>query len=149
MRALTGVDSYGVFNINKMREEIEKQYGKKQSSITGFASLEDSDCSEKKYDLVIGVDPEMNKLKESIKIIMKSGLPYEFRTTLVPELHNKNDIKLMGEMIKGAENWFLQPFKSDTKLVNDTFEGASSFTDKEMEEMFQIAKKYVKQCAIR
>jgi len=109
----------------------------------------DIKASEKNYDLVIGVDPEMDKLKKSIEIIKKSGLPYEFRTTLVPELHNKKDIELMGKMIKGAEKWFLQPFKSDTKLVNDTFEGASSFTDKEMDEMYQIAKNYVKECGVR
>jgi len=109
----------------------------------------DIKASEKNYDLVIGVDPEMDKLKKSIEIIKKSGLPYEFRTTLVPELHNKKDIELMGKMIKGAEKWFLQPFKSDTKLVNDTFEGASSFTDKEMDEMYQIAKDYVKECGVR
>ncbi|PLX20657.1 anaerobic ribonucleoside-triphosphate reductase activating protein [Candidatus Parcubacteria bacterium] len=105
--------------------------------------------SEKNYDLVTGIDPEMNKIKESIDIIMKSGLPYEFRTTLVPELHDKEIINDMGGLIKGAEKWFLQPFKSDTKLVNDTFEGASSFTEKEMDEMCQIAKKYVKQCRVR
>jgi len=109
----------------------------------------DLKASEKNYDLVTGVDPDMSKIKKSIKIIMKSGLPYEFRTTLVPELHNKIEIKKMGDLIKGAEKWFLQPFKSDTKLVNDTFEGAPSFTDKEMEEMCQLAKKYVKECAIR
>lgn len=109
----------------------------------------DIKASPKNYDLVTGVSPEMDKIKKSIKIIMTSRLPYEFRTTLVPELHSKKDIKEIANLIKGAEKWFLQPFKSDTKLVNDTFEGAVSFTDKEMEEMCQIAKNYVKQCNLR
>ncbi len=109
----------------------------------------DIKASPKNYDLVTGVSPEMDKIKKSIKIIMTSRLPYEFRTTLVPELHSKKDIKEIANLIKGAEKWFLQPFKSDTKLVNDTFEGAVSFTDKEMDEMCQIAKNYVKQCNLR
>lgn len=109
----------------------------------------DIKATEKNYDLVTGISPEMNKIKKSINIIMNSKLPYEFRTTLVPELHYKKDIKEIAKLIEGAEKWFLQPFKSNTKLVNDTFEGAISFTDKEMEEMCQIAKNYVKQCNLR
>jgi len=109
----------------------------------------DIKASHDKYDLVTGIDPEMDKIKESIKILIESGLPYEFRTTLVPELHDKNDIHSMGEMIKGAEKWFLQPFKSDTDLVNKDFEGYPALTEVEMEDMKKIALKYVKSCFIR
>lgn len=102
-----------------------------------------------KYEPVVGAPANLEKIKKSIKIIMNSGLPYEFRTTLVPGLHEKKDIAKMGEMIRGADKWFLQFFKSDTELVSHDFEGWPRFTEKEMEEMKNIAAGFVKQAEAR
>ena len=67
--------------------------------------------SEEKYPETVGVkNPLMDKIKESISIIMNSGIDYEFRTTLVSEYHSKESIEKMGELIKGAKRLFLQKF---------------------------------------
>lgn len=109
----------------------------------------DIKASPKKYDLVTGVQQNLEKIKESIKIIKNSGLPYEFRTTIVPELATIKDISEMGELIKGADKWYLQKFKSDTTLVNRDFENFNPYKDEEMNAMCEIAKKYVKICSVR
>ncbi len=102
-----------------------------------------------KYEKVIGVKTDLMKIKESITIIMKSGLPYEFRTTVVPDLIGFKDIASIGKLIKGASKWYLQIFKSDIDLVNPEFNNTKSYASGEMEEMELIAKKYVKFCAVR
>lgn len=102
-----------------------------------------------RYDLVIGVQPNMENIRTTIGLLMASGLPYEFRTTVVPELVDLSDIAGIGEMIRGAEKWYLQKFKSSTSLVNKSFEGAQSHTDKTMEEMRKIASAYVGYCGVR
>lgn len=67
--------------------------------------------SEDKYAETAGVaNPLMDKIKQSISIIMNSGIDYEFRTTLVAEYHTKESIEKMGELIKGAKKLFLQKF---------------------------------------
>lgn len=67
--------------------------------------------SEDKYAETVGVtNPLMDKIKQSISIIMNSGIDYEFRTTLVAEYHTKESIEKMGELIKGAKKLFLQKF---------------------------------------
>lgn len=67
--------------------------------------------SEEKYAETVGViNPLMDKIKQSISIIMNSGIDYEFRTTLVAEYHTKESIEMMGELIKGAKKLFLQKF---------------------------------------
>ena len=67
--------------------------------------------SEEKYPETTGVkNPQMDKIKESISIIMNSGIDYEFRTTLVAEYHSKESIEQMGKLIKGAKKLFLQKF---------------------------------------
>ena len=80
---------------------------------------------------------------------MKSGLPYEFRTTVVPDLIGLNDIASIGKLIKGAGKWYLQIFKSDIDLVNPEFNNTKSYSDSEMKEMELIAKEYVKFCEVR
>lgn len=80
---------------------------------------------------------------------MKSGLPYEFRTTVVPGLLDKNDFEAMGRAIKGASRWYLQNFKSDTGLVDDSFEQKPGYSAKEMKEFAAIGAKYVDRCKVR
>jgi len=102
-----------------------------------------------KYEKVTGVKTDLMKIKESITIIMKSGLPYEFRTTVVPDLIGLKDITSIGKLIKGASKWYLQVFKSDIDLVNPELNNTKSYGDSEMKEMELIAKKYVKFCRVR
>jgi len=104
---------------------------------------------EAKYSAITNVPADFNKIKKSVKIIMTSGLPYEFRTTVVPGLLEKEDIAKMGEIIKGAEKWYLQKFRSNTALVDENFQGQKPYTDKDMAEMAKTGGKYVEKCEWR
>ena len=45
-----------------------------------------------KYQKATGVKVNLENIKKSIEIIKKSGIDYEFRTTVVPALHTRKDI---------------------------------------------------------
>jgi pyruvate formate lyase activating enzyme len=64
-----------------------------------------------KYHETIGLDKMPEEIKESIGIIMSSNVDYEFRTTVVNELHNAEDIESISREISGAKRYFLQKFK--------------------------------------
>lgn len=67
--------------------------------------------SEEKYPLTIGMKSiDMDKIKQSIDVIMNSGVDYEFRTTLVHEFHQLEDMDGLGKLIKGAPILYLQKF---------------------------------------
>jgi len=102
-----------------------------------------------KYEETVGVKVDYKKLQKSVKIIMNSGLPYEFRTTVVPGLLEKDDFAAMGEAIKGAKKWYLQFFKSDTDLVDAEYETHPPYTKKEMAEFAKIGSEYVDLCEVR
>jgi pyruvate formate lyase activating enzyme len=102
-----------------------------------------------KYENTVNVLVACDNLVKSVKIIIESGLPHEFRTTVVPGLLEKEDFQAMGELIKGADNWYLQKFKSDTDLVDNTFEGKSAYTDKEMTEFAEIGRQAAGVCEVR
>lgn len=109
----------------------------------------DIKATPEKYDLVTGVQTNLSKIKESIIIIMKSGLPYEFRSTITPGLIKKTDIEGMGKMIEGANKWFLQQFKNDTDLVNPDTQKTVPYSSLDFEEMQKEGSRYAKFCGIR
>lgn len=102
-----------------------------------------------RYSEVVGVPVDCEDIKKSVNMIMESGLPYEFRTTVVPGLLHKDDFEAMGGAIEGAQKWYLQNFKSDTGLVDDNFHEKPGYTAKEMEEFAAIGKKHVALCEVR
>lgn len=52
----------------------------------------------------------VDNIKKSIAIIMAKAPDYEFRTTLVKELHERMDYEAFLNLIKGAKRLFLQKF---------------------------------------
>jgi pyruvate formate lyase activating enzyme len=109
----------------------------------------DIKSSKDKYEKAIGKKIDFNKIKKSVKIIMDSGLPYEFRTTLVRGVAGKDEIKKAGRIIKGAEKWFLQSFNPDLDLLDKEYKKIKKYNWKEMEEMREIGEKFVKRCKVR
>ena len=102
-----------------------------------------------KYEKVVGVKVSCDNLQKSVKIIISSRIPHEFRTTLVPGLINETDIISMAHSIKGANNWYLQAFKSDTSLVDKNYQGKSAFSLQEMRNLAEIGKKIAGVCSLR
>lgn len=72
-----------------------------------------------KYNITCGVDNiNINNIKESINYIMTCGVDYEFRTTLVKEFHQEEDIYEIKEMIKGAKKYYLQCFVNNENCIS-------------------------------
>ena len=63
-----------------------------------------------KYKEIVKTNVNPDAIKESIKIILKAKVPYEFRTTLVQSQLEENDILQIGKLITGASHYVLQNF---------------------------------------
>ena len=92
------------------------------------------------YDKTTGIKTDLNNIKESINFLMSGEVEYEFRTTLVKELHTTDDMESIGKMIKGAKRYFLQNFVDSGDVL---CEDMHPLTENELEKILQIAKKYV------
>lgn len=88
------------------------------------------------------------KIKESIGIIMDSGVPYEFRATVLPEFHEMTDFEELGKAIEGASRFAVQGFRPDITF-DKTLSGAKPFTQPELEEIAAVMRKYVKEVVVR
>ena len=85
-----------------------------------------------KYDITSGVKVNIDNIKKSISIIEKSGIDYEFRTTIVKEFHSTQDIKEILSYISSNSNYYIQNFKNSNDVFNRNL---SSFSEKELVEM--------------
>ena len=78
---------------------------------------------------------------------LKSGIiPYEFRTTIVREFHNREDLEEMGKWLEGAERYYLQVFVDSGDLIG---EGFRPYTDDIMKQALEIVQKYIPKAEIR
>lgn len=103
--------------------------------------------SPRKYAETCGVQKiDMDIIRESIEIIKTLAPDYEFRTTVVNELHDNEDFEEIGKLIEGAKRYFLQRF---TDRDSVPFEGLSAPTKERMLQYADTARKYVGNTEIR
>jgi pyruvate formate lyase activating enzyme len=89
------------------------------------------------------------ELEKTINLVLNSGIDYEFRTTVVPALHDSKEIKKIAELIRGANSYYLQNFRSSTNVLAAELRKQRSFTEQELLEFKEIAVSYVKKVIIR
>jgi len=95
----------------------------------------DIKAPKEKYAEITGIKANVSLIEQSIKIIKESGIPHEFRTTVVKGLHSAEDILAMGKWIAGADAYYLQSFESGEKMVNPELQGKKTYTPEEITEM--------------
>ena len=74
-----------------------------------------------KYGQIAGAKIDIEKIQKSINILKEGKVDYEFRSTIVPSLHMREDIIEMAKWIKGARRYYLQAFLPE-KNINPEFE---------------------------
>ena len=89
---------------------------------------------------------DMDGIKRTVSYLISHNFPYEFRTTLIQEFHNKERIEAMGEWIKGAKKLFLQKFVVSEFVPEKTL---NSVPTKNALEFRRILEKYVNQVSLR
>lgn len=103
------------------------------------------------YFRASGVKDErlLDKVKESIKLIMKSPVDYEFRTTVVPTLHSEDMIIEIARYIAGARRYVLQNFLPSENTLEPYFSQIKPYSEEKLAQLSAHAKKYVANCSYR
>ncbi len=101
-----------------------------------------------KYKTITKVNIDTEKIKESINIIMNSGIDYEFRTTVVKSQLNMEDFEAIGELIKGAEKYYLQKFVP-SKILDPNLISEKTYSDNEFCEIIKILSNDIKSIMLR
>lgn len=93
----------------------------------------DIKASKDKYPYVTGVpDLDILKIEESIDFIMSRASNYEFRTTVVKELHTPDDIKKIKNRLKGCKLYRLQSYRDSENVI---VPGFTSYSEEELKKL--------------
>lgn len=95
-----------------------------------------------------GIKFNLEKIKESVEMIKNSGIDYEFRTTVVPGLLDKEDFVKIGHWLKGAKRCFLQQFRN-RKTLDPKFQKNQPYPPEKIQEFAKTMEQYVKEVGIR
>ena len=99
------------------------------------------------YSRAVGLSEfDISRIEESADFLMKKSVPFEFRTTLVRELHTAQDIVEIGEWLTGNESYFLQTFTDSGDVISAGFSG---YDKKETEDLLNTLKVYIPNAQIR
>jgi pyruvate formate lyase activating enzyme len=141
---LIKIDTNGS-NPEKLKELIEEGF-------VDFVSMDIKNCPED-YNLTCGVEVDLKKIEESIKIVCNLE-DYEFRTTVVEGLHNKEKIKELGKWVKEVcgkkpKSFVLQGFRKETELLNKEFMKKINTKEEKLIEMKDLIKEYFEDVKMR
>ncbi len=101
-----------------------------------------------KYKEITQLSIDIEQIKESIDIIMNSGIDYEFRTTVVKSQLSIEDFKAIGELIRGARKYYIQKFVP-SKILDKTLMSEKTYSDNEFEEIINILFRYINKIVLR
>ena len=103
--------------------------------------------SKEKYSLSIGMPSfQTSFIEESADYLLNGSIPYEFRTTIVKEHHNLNDILAIGNWISGANAYYLQAFKDSGDIISP---GLTSYSKSELNKFREALLPYVRNVEVR
>ncbi len=102
-----------------------------------------------KYGKATGVKADTGAVKESIELLKKGKVDYEFRATVVPGIIELEDIPKMGKLVEGAKKFVFQQFVSGLPVVSKEFESKSPYPLETLKEMKKEMEKFVEKVKIR
>ena len=103
--------------------------------------------SRERYAETVGVaNFDIAPIEQSVALLRASGVPFEFRTTVVRELHSAEDIEDMGVWLAGDHAHYLQGFIDSGDLIGT---GLSGYDKNQMQDLVNVLKAYVPKAELR
>ena len=92
-----------------------------------------------KYNITAGKKINLDNIKKSIEILKASKIDYEFRTTIIKEMHSLDDIVSICKLV-GDAKYYLQNFEDSENVIDHSLHGFSReellFIDKYLKDVF-------------
>lgn len=106
----TKLDTNGLLH-DRLRAVVE-------AGAVDYVAMDIKNCKAR-YAETAGVPGlDLAPIEKSVQFLMEGSVDYEFRTTVVKELHNKADFNEIGRWLKGAKRYFLQSFKDSGDILS-------------------------------
>ncbi|MDY3052244.1 MAG: anaerobic ribonucleoside-triphosphate reductase activating protein [Ndongobacter sp.] len=111
-----------------------------------FVAMDIKNAPRRYAETIGGVPFRMKDIEESVSFLLSGAIAYEFRTTVVSELHGETEFVEMAQWLKGASHYYLQPFENRGDVLCGTLHAP---TDEELAAYLEIVRSYIPTAAIR
>ena len=101
-----------------------------------------------RYNDFSGAKVDVKKIQKSIDILKEGKVDYEFRSTIVPTLHKKEDVIKMAKWIRGAKKYYLQNFRPE-KTIDPEFEKIKPYPQEYLLEIQKVIVPFFEICQVR
>jgi pyruvate formate lyase activating enzyme len=118
-----------------------------RSNLLDYVAL-DIKTSLSKYSLVTDMKDVKEEVSESIRKVMSSQVPYEFRTTCVPGIIDEGDFAMIGKLVKDAKKYCLQQFQSLITL-DEKFQNLTPYPKETLKKFRDILLDFVEEVELR
>ncbi len=99
------------------------------------------------YGEIIGIkNYDTSKVEQTVEFFLSGKVDYEFRTTLIKEYHMEENIKNIGQWIKGAKKYFLQKFRNGENCICQNLNEIEQPT---AEKFVEILKEFIPNTTLR
>lgn len=129
---------------NGSRPEVIRQLH--EAGLIDYVAM-DIKASPARYSQAAGCESlDMEAILESVEYL-KSDIPeYEFRTTVVRELHTADDFSDIAQWLAGCRAYYLQAYRDSENVIRPGFSG---YSRKELEGFCEILRKKIPLVSVR
>lgn len=102
--------------------------------LVDYVAMDVKNCRSRYADTVGIPGLDLAPIEESIGFLLCGSVSFEFRTTVMRELHSPNDLEELAQWLAPADAWYLQSFKDSDGVIAG--KGAyTSYTEDELSEL--------------
>lgn len=107
--------------------------------------------NQERYSKACGTNAKnlLEKIEETIDILLRGDVEYEFRTTVVPTLHKKKDVEEICYRIRGCRKYAIQNYKTNVETIDPKFKNLKPFSERKMKAFLKTAKKFIPNATLR
>ena len=116
--------------------------------LVGWTEIEQapSPQASEEADIAEKYKKKLEPVMETADFLLEGKIDYEFRTTVIRELHTEKDFREIGRWIKGAKAYYLQAYRESGNVILPVF---SSYTEEELEHFASILRETIDLVEIR
>jgi len=103
---------------------------------------------DERYHAAAGVTVNLDAIRESIELLIRSNIEYEFRTTVCPVFHDAAAIEGVALAVRGARRYVLQRFRP-LNCLDPALTAVQPYNGEQMRRLAKVAARYVHSCAVR
>lgn len=92
---------------------------------------------------------DIEALRHSLELVRGHGVECEFRTTVIESFHTDEQMHEIGELIRGARRYVMQPFVPKDHLPDPRYQKRARTSPQRLIELHKVMEPYVQEVLIR